>query len=385
MLYHLIYNLITRRHDADHTLSLDKISTHSAQSHWEQRTFVLLLTLLISCGLLAQYSAGGWRFCIAHAIKWSIACGVIWAVSRLSIHTLMRFSPLAYAISILLLCYVGIMGWVAKGAQRWIDFGIVHIEPSELCKIVLPLFLTRLITKSPTWSMSTILYALCAIIPVFILILKQPDLGTAMLVLALSVTTLIAGGLPLRWIIIPTSILCILSPLLWSSLHSYQQQRIINLFQPEADPLGTGYHIIQSIIAIGSGGYFGKGFLQNTQSQLYYLPENATDFVFSLWAEEHGFVGCLIVILFFLSLCLWLLKQSLAIKNRTAAIITQVVAVQFALSSLINIAMVLGLLPVVGVPLPFLSLGGSNALMNGVSLGIAYGCIRRAKIERIFL
>lgn len=368
----------------DGMIALDKSRRSKKYKYIKLSVTSLLILALFTIGLMAQFSAGSWRYALSHAIKWMIAFTASTLISRHSLKTILRYSYLIYAFLLILLCYVSLMGWVSKGAQRWIDLGFIHIEPSEFFKIALPLLLTKMISNQTSWQASTFLKCIACILPVFILILKQPDLGTGLLVLFLSTATLIAGDLPWLWILTPICGALVSAPYLWSILHVYQKNRILNLFQPEADPLGSGYHILQSMIAVGSGGWHGKGFLQNTQSQLEYLPEHATDFVFALWAEEWGFFGSLFLIILFASLSLWLLHQAMLCKNRAAGIILQVISVQLALSSIINIAMVLGMLPVVGVPLPFISLGGSNALLNGICIGIALSCLKRIKVERSF-
>lgn len=367
----------------DGTIALDYSHSYNLMSYTIPFiSFIFLLLLLM--GISAQFSAGSWRFALGHIIKWAIALSCSFILSRCTFKQILHFSFPVYIILCILLGYVNITGWVSKGAQRWIDLGFIHIEPSEFFKIALPLMLTKIITDHKNWNLFLVLKCLGYIAPVFFLILKQPDLGTGMLVLLLSITTMLSGGMPWLWVLTPLLSMTVIAPYLWRYLHVYQQNRIINLFNPESDPLGTGYHILQSIIAVGSGGWFGKGFLKNTQSQLEYLPEHATDFVFALWAEEWGFIGSIALIFLFATLTLWLLNRAILCKDIATSIILQVISVQLALSSLINIAMVLGLLPVVGVPLPIISLGGSNALMNGIGIGIALCCLRRIKIERSF-
>lgn len=345
--------------------------------------FGVLIAVLVIAALVAQYSAGSWRYAVAHALKWAVAFLATWVVSRFPLKTLLNYSGFFYALFLILLLYVHALGWVSKGAQRWIDLGVVHLEPSEFFKIILPLFLTQRLHKQ-TWGPKALLESACIILPPCLLIIKQPDLGTGLLVFMLGMVTLLAAGLPWWWLCAPLLPLSILAPYWWSLLHTYQKNRILNLIYPEHDPLGTGYHILQSMIAVGSGGFWGKGLSQNTQSQLAYLPEHATDFVFALWAEEWGFIGSFFLLSLFLSLSLWLIYRAYECKKKSAAMLLQVVGTQIALSSMINVGMVLGLLPVVGVPLPIMSLGGSNALMNGISFGIAAACLKRINIERSF-
>jgi rod shape determining protein RodA len=318
---------------------------------------------------------------------------VMWIVSRIPPKWLEMGAVWIYSIGIALLIAVAVFGLIKKGARRWINLGIV-IQPSELMKIAMPLMLAWYFQKREgiqnAWD-----YAVAAIIlaiPVF-LIARQPDLGTALLVFAAGLYVIILAGLPWKWIlpfialgvvgilliIIFGSTICA-QDVVWPLVHNYQKNRICTLLDPSSDPLGKGFHTIQSMIAIGSGGLFGKGWFQGTQAHLEFIPEKHTDFVFAVFSEEFGFIGNLVLLGLFFAL----IKRGLAISASAPNLFTRLlgasVTMIFFTYAFVNIGMVSGLLPVVGVPLPFISYGGTALVTLGFGAGILMSIHRHRRL-----
>ena len=318
---------------------------------------------------------------------------VMWIVSRIPPKWLEMGAVWIYSIGIALLIAVAVFGLIKKGARRWINLGIV-IQPSELMKIAMPLMLAWYFQKREgiqnAWD-----YAVAAIIlaiPVF-LIARQPDLGTALLVFAAGLYVIILAGLPWKWIlpfialgvigilliIIFGSTICA-QDVIWPLVHNYQKNRICTLLDPSSDPLGKGFHTIQSMIAIGSGGFFGKGWFQGTQAHLEFIPEKHTDFVFAVFSEEFVFIGNLVLLGLFFAL----IKRGLAISASAPNLFTRLlgasVTMIFFTYAFVNIGMVSGLLPVVGVPLPFISYGGTALVTLGFGAGILMSIHRHRRL-----
>ena len=318
---------------------------------------------------------------------------VMWIVSRIPPKWLEMGAVWIYGIGIALLIAVAVFGLIKKGARRWINLGIV-IQPSELMKIAMPLMLAWYFQKREgiqnAWD-----YAVAAIIlaiPVF-LIARQPDLGTALLVFAAGLYVIILAGLPWKWILpfIALGVIGILliiifgnticaQDVVWPLVHNYQKNRICTLLDPSSDPLGKGFHTIQSMIAIGSGGFFGKGWFQGTQAHLEFIPEKHTDFVFAVFSEEFGFIGNLVLLGLFFAL----IKRGLAISASGPNLFTRLlgasVTMIFFTYAFVNIGMVSGLLPVVGVPLPFISYGGTALVTLGFGAGILMSIHRHRRL-----
>ncbi|HPC84927.1 MAG TPA: rod shape-determining protein RodA [Smithellaceae bacterium] len=289
-----------------------------------------------------------------------------------------------YAFALASLVAVALFGHTANGAQRWISLGVFLFQPSELMKISIIIALARYFDDHKSmepyrlrelWVPFGMVMLPCA------LILKQPDLGTALMIVLVSASIVLFIGMNWKSILIAVSSLLVLMPLAWHFLKDYQKNRLLTFLSPESDPLGTGYHIIQSMIAIGSGGFLGKGFLKGSQTQLKFLPEQQTDFVFSVFAEEWGFLGGLVLMLIFTSLIIWGLKIALHSKDLLGTIISFGITALIAWQVLINMGMVLGVLPVVGIPLPFISYGGSAV----VSLMAAIGLLMNVSVRRFIL
>ena len=341
--------------------------------------------LLASLGMLAMYSSGydhGTRF-QDHGRNMLIAGGILFVVAQISPQRLMALAVPLYLAGVALLIAVALFGISKKGAQRWINLGVT-IQPSEILKIAMPLMLAWWFQKreGQLRPLDFLVAGVLLAVPVG-LIMKQPDLGTSLLVLAAGLSVIFFAGLSWRLVLPPVllglvgiSLLVIFEPELcaegvrWSVLREYQQQRICTLLDPGRDPLGKGFHILQGMIAIGSGGLWGKGFMQGTQTHLEFIPERTTDFIFAAYSEEFGLAGNLLLIAFFLFLVLRALVIALEASTVFSRLLAGAVATIFFSYAFVNMGMVSGILPVVGVPLPFISYGGTAMVTLGLALGI---------------
>ena len=343
--------------------------------------WVLLLTVLLlaGIGIINLYSAtANWAYgappLYIKQLVW-LGGGLVVAllVCLFDYRHLQYLAVHSYLVGVGLLIAVALLGHTTMGATRWIHLGFINVQPSEVIKVAIILLFARLLSKTASpqgFDMKDLWRpALWLLLPT-VLILKQPDLGTTVMVVLIALTMLMFAGLR-RPTIIWLSILALVTLVLgWFGLHDYQRARVRTFLNPEADPLGSGYHIIQSKIAVGSGGLFGKGFLEGTQAQLSFLPERHTDFAFSVFAEEWGFVGCLLLLLLYLFLVAWGLYIARRASDQFGLFLALGVTAMFFWHIVVNLAMVIGLLPVVGVPLPFFSYGGTSmvTMMLGVGL-----------------
>ncbi|MBH2042579.1 MAG: rod shape-determining protein RodA [Comamonadaceae bacterium] len=357
---------------------------------------VLVVAVLASAGLLAMYSSGydhGTRFA-DHARNMLIAAAILCMVAQVPPQKLMAFAVPLYAVGVALLVAVALFGITKKGAQRWINVGLV-IQPSELLKIAMPLMLAWWFQKreGQLRPLDFAAAGLLLAIPVG-LIMKQPDLGTSLLVLAAGLSVIFFAGLSWKLVLPPVLLgavgivlLVFLAPQLcaegvrWSILHDYQQQRICTLLDPSRDPLGKGFHIIQGMIAIGSGGILGKGFMAGTQTHLEFIPERTTDFIFAAFSEEFGLVGNLFLIVCFLLLVWRGLAIAVGATTLFGRLMAGAVSMIFFTYAFVNMGMVSGILPVVGVPLPFISYGGTAMVTLGLALGILMSVARAQRID----
>ncbi len=324
-------------------------------------------------GLVVLYSASGqdWGQVERQILRFGLAFGVMVGVAQVRPEQLFRWSPWLYLVGTLLLVLVLVVGDVGKGAQRWLDLGVIRFQPSEMVKLAVPMMLAWYLADKPlppNWRHLGISAALM-VVPV-LLIAKQPDLGTALLVASAGVFVLFLSGIGWRLIFGLLGGAAAAAPIAWHFMRDYQKQRVLTFLDPENDPLGAGYHIIQSKIAIGSGGIWGKGWLEGTQSQLDFLPERHTDFIFAVLAEELGLAGVTLL----LSLYLFVILRGLYIATRAQDTYGRLLAgsltLVFFVYLLVNVGMVSGLLPVVGVPLPLISYGGTSlvTLMAGFGM-----------------
>ncbi len=331
---------------------------------------------ITAIGLLTLYSAAGGSltpWALKQALIFGIFLTVAVTMSWVKESTIKQVSFPLYGVVLVLLILVEMLGFVGKGAQRWLDIGPIRLQPSEFMKPAIVLVLARFYDLLPPadirrwraiWPAALLLG-----VPV-LLILVQPDLGTAMMVLLIGLTVMFVAGVPWWLFAGGAAAVGIAAPIAFSLMHEYQRQRVLIFLNPEADPLGAGYHITQSKIAIGSGGLFGKGYLQGSQSHLDYLPEGHTDFVFSTMVEEWGFVGGLILILAFALVIRWGMKVSTRARSRFAQLTAAGLSATIFFYVSINVMMVMGLAPVVGVPLPLVSYGGSAVMTVMLCIGM---------------
>lgn len=341
--------------------------------HWPLVSLVLVIGLL---GYGVLYSAAGgdhapwaWR----HGLRLGVGMVLMLVVALIDIRFLYRLAYPAYALTVLMLVAVDVIGEISKGAQRWIDLGVVQIQPSELVKITLVLALARWFhgtrIEDVRRPLQLLVPALLIAMPAA-LVLVQPDLGTAVTLGASGATLLFLAGVPIWMFAVVGVAAGVAAPVLWTRLHGYQQDRVLTFLDPERDPLGAGYHIIQSKIALGSGGFWGKGYLEGSQAQLDFLPEKQTDFAFTMLAEEAGFIGSIIVLGLFLMLLAIALLVALRSQSQFGRLLAMGVGVNLSIYVGINVGMVTGLLPVVGIPLPLISYGGTAMLTVLLGLGL---------------
>ncbi len=332
------------------------------------------LALTVALGLTVVYSASGGAApdrVLGQARNLAVALAALWVVANIPPQALMRLAVPAYAAGLALLIGVALFGDVRNGARRWLNLGFTTIQPSEIMKIAVPLLLAWFFHRhqeSPRlrdYALAVLLLAL----PVG-LIARQPDLGTALLIFASGFFVIFLAGL--SWKVMATLLVSGLAslPLLWGLLHDYQRRRVLTLLDPTEDPLGAGYHIIQSTIAIGSGGWLGKGWLNGTQAQLDFVPERSTDFILAVFGEEFGLVGNLVLILLYLLIIVRGLMIAANASTTFARLVAGAVTLTFFTYAFVNMGMVSGILPVVGVPLPMVSYGGTALLSMLVGFGI---------------
>lgn len=345
---------------------------------------LLMLLIIATIGLFVQYSASGHSMPAVWSQVQRLLVGLVAmvAVAQAPPDLYRSFAPWVYFATLLLLVLVLALGDHAKGAQRWLDLGVIRFQPSELMKLAMPMTVAAFLhhRRLPPSLLTIAITVLLIGVPSG-LIMLQPDLGTSLLIIAAGGFALFFAGLQWRWIITALAAIGAAAPILWERLHDYQRQRILTLLNPESDPLGTGYHITQSKIAIGSGGLFGKGWLNGTQAKLDFLPESHTDFIFAVYAEELGLLGVLALMAIYLAIVGRSLWIALRAQDTFQRLLGGAFAMTFFIYVFINIGMVIGLLPVVGVPLPLLSHGGTSA----VSLLTCFGILMSIQTHRKLL
>ncbi|MDR1236181.1 MAG: rod shape-determining protein RodA [Holosporaceae bacterium] len=351
----------------------------------ECKILFVLLFFLLSLSFFGQYSAFGGQFSgpvQRHAIRIIAGLVLMFGIYLVDFKFWNNFAWVFYAFVFISLIIVDLLGTIKLGAQRWVDLYFFTFQPSELMKPVLIIALARYYSMISPSEISRIknhvVPFLFTIIPA-ILIFKQPDLGTAALLIGVGIGMIFLAGFPLK-IFLTAAIACIVTcPFGWFFLHDYQKNRILTFLNPDRDPLGTGYHILQSKIAIGSGNIFGRGFLQGTQSKLNFLPEKNTDFIFTTIAEETGFIGTMTVVFLFLAICFYFFWVTTEFRSRFSKLTCCGLGILMFLHVFINISMVIGLVPVVGIPLPFLSYGGSSMITFMISCGLVMSALKNRK------
>jgi len=346
--------------------------------------FIVLVTLTASVGFVSLYSASGGNlqpWAGPQAIKFVVGVIGLVATALIDIRLWMRFAYVIFGLVSLSLVYVDLVGHGAMGAQRWIALGPLQFQPSEAMKIATVLALARFFHGSTAEDVKNPLYLLAPLgiiaLPV-LLVLKQPDLGTAIMIVAVSGAMFFVAGVSYWMFAVVGAAAVGAMPVLWHFLHDYQKQRIAIFMDPESDPLGAGYHITQSKIALGSGGMMGKGFLHGTQSHLNFLPEKQTDFIFTLFTEEWGFTGGVALMALFALIIVYGYFMAFSCQNQFGRLLATGIIINFSLYIFINIGMVMGLLPVVGVPLPLISYAGTAML----SVLFGFGLMMSAHVHR---
>nr|WP_281494056.1 rod shape-determining protein RodA [Jannaschia sp. S6380] len=351
---------------------------------------VLLITAVASLGFLVLYSVAGgdWKWAEPQMQRFVLGLGVMFTVAMIPIWFWRNISALLYAMTLVLLLGVEFIGDTRGGAQRWIDLGFMRLQPSELMKVTLVMMLAAYYDWLPATKVSrpqwVILPVLITLVPTF-LVLTQPDLGTSILLITGGGAVMFLAGV--HWAYFATVIAAgvgLVTAVLksrgtdWQLIKDYQYRRIDTFLDPESDPLGAGYHITQSKIALGSGGWTGKGYMQGTQARLNFLPEKHTDFIFTTLAEEFGLIGGLSLLTLYMLIIAFCVVSALRMKDRFSSLVTLGIAVAFFLFFAVNMSMVMGMAPVVGVPLPLVSYGGSAMIV----LLLAFGIVQSAHVHR---
>ena len=349
--------------------------------HW---FLLLLLTLIATIGFVMLYSAAGGSldpWASRQMVRFAAGAAVLVAIAVTDIRIWFKYSYGIYAVSLILLVLVEIAGRIGMGAQRWLSFGLLNFQPSELMKVALLLALAHYFHGG---SAEDVRRPLFLVIPLVIvaapvgLVLRQPDLGTAIMLLLSAAAIFFLAGVRI-WKFVAVGMVAVAAvPIAWQLMRGYQKQRVMSFIDPEKDPLGAGYHIIQSKIALGSGGLLGKGFLQGTQGHLSFLPEKQTDFIFTMLAEEFGMLGGLTLLALYALVLLYGYAIAFGSRNHFGRLLAMGITSMFFLYVFINISMVMGLIPVVGVPLPLVSYGGT-AMMTVL---IAFGLLLSVHVHR---
>jgi rod shape determining protein RodA len=348
-----VFNLLARRFDGPLTIAI---------------------VVLVSIGLVVIYSAsGGQTFdrAMGQMRNFVVALIAMWIVANIPPQTLMRLALPIYVGGLVLLIGVALFGEIRNGSRRWLNLGITTLQPSEIMKIGMPMLLAWYFHRKEE-GLRLVDYAIAAVILAVptLLIMRQPDLGTSILIFASGFFVIFLAGLSWKVIISMGTALLVSLPFVWPMLHEYQRQRVLTLFDPSVDPLGRGYHIIQSTIAIGSGGTFGKGWLQGTQGQLDFIPERSTDFILAVFGEEFGLVGILLLLTLYIVVIGRGLMIAVNAPNTFSRLLAGAITLTFMTYAFVNMGMVAGILPVVGVPLPLVSYGGTSMLSMLIGFGV---------------
>ncbi|MSP86609.1 MAG: rod shape-determining protein RodA [Methylotenera sp.] len=331
------------------------------------------LFFALMTGLFVLYSASGQDISRVYAqgVNIIVALSFMWVAANIAPHQLERIALPIYVLAVFLLIAVELFGSISHGAQRWLNLGFTKIQPSEVMRIAMPMMLAWYFSKQESKPMmrNFVIAGLFLFVPVA-LIMKQPDLGTSLLITASGFYVLFLAGLSWRLLVGGVVLFGASMPILWSMMHDYQRRRIEILFDPSQDPLGSGYHTIQAIIAIGSGGAVGKGWLNGTQAQLDFIPERTTDFIFAVFSEEFGLLGDLLLLGLFTLIIFRGLVIAAQAQSTFGRLLAGSISLTFFTYAFVNMGMVSGILPVVGVPLPLISYGGTSMVMLCLSLGI---------------
>lgn len=360
---------------------------------------LILLGVMATLGLTVMQSAVGLddhRFSDQYR-NFIVAFFLMWGVALIPIAWVRRMAVVIYLIAVVLLLGVEFFGETSKGATRWLNIGVARIQPSEGLKLAVPIMLAWYFhnRKNPQINFLDLILSIILVLIPFVLIVRQPDLGTALLIFVVGLCVIYFAGLPFRWFAPVVLLLLVGIGLMlyyeetlcapdfdWRILHSYQKHRVCTLFNPNLDPLGKGFHIIQSMIAVGSGGVYGKGFMQGTQAHLDFIPERSTDFIFAVYAEEFGLYGGIVLLVLYGLIVLRGLVIAASAPTQFGRLLAGAMAMMIAVYVFVNIGMVTGILPVVGVPLPFLSYGGTALMTLAVACGLLMAISRERAPEQ---
>ncbi len=347
----------------------------------------IALCMVAAIGVIVLYSASGQSLQMLEAqlMRFALALVAMIMLAQIPPRLIRAISPWAYLLGLILLIAVMLTGDIAMGAQRWLDLGVIRFQPSEIMKLAVPLACAWFLhERALPPSATSLLILLVGIGAPTLLIAEQPDLGTSLLVAAAGVMVVLLAGLQLRYIVTLAGLFVPAAFVAWRFLlHDYQKQRVLTFLDPQSDPLGSGYHIIQSQIAIGSGGVFGKGYFNGSQVQLEYLPERSTDFIFAVIGEEWGFIGLTTVILLYMFIIGRSLYLAATAQDTFARLAAGSLSLTFCVYVFVNTGMVTGLLPVVGVPLPLISYGGTSMVTLMAGFGILMSlCAKRRLVSR---
>ena len=344
------------------------------------KTIIICLLSLLTLSLFVLYAAvhdGDITVFQKQVVFWSLGLAGFIGICFVPLRLMGLLAWPAYLFALLSLALVPLIGDVHMGARRWLDLGVVAFQPSEMMKWALMLMLAHwFASREPNTWVNFLVPLMMSIVPAALIVI-QPDLGTTLVLLFAAVAMLIASGFAWRWIIAAVAMSPVVLYILWHNMHDYQKQRVLTFLDPQSDPLGSGYHAIQSSIAIGSGGFWGKGYLEGTQGRLHFLPEQHTDFIFAILAEEGGLIAVTLLLVLYGVLISRMLTIAAHASSRFGALLTTGIASIFMLYAFVNIGMVSGILPVVGVQLPFISYGGSALLTMLGALAI----VMRVAIE----
>jgi rod shape determining protein RodA len=331
------------------------------------------IAVLVVLGLVVLYSAGGAdsTLMLRQGVRLGVGVLVLLVLAQISADSLRQWSPWCYALGLTLLVWVMLAGVIGKGAQRWLDLGVLRFQPSEMMKLAVPMMVAWYFSEKhlPPTPRQLLTAVVMVMLPAG-LVAEQPDLGTALLVACAGLFVIFLAGISWRVILALVAFAVACTPVLWHFMHDYQRQRVLTLLDPESDPLGTGYHIIQSKIAIGSGGLYGKGWLNGTQSQLDFLPERSTDFIFAVFGEEFGFLGGVALLILYVAIVMRGLYIAARAQDTYSRLLAGSLSLSFFVYFFVNIGMVSGVLPVVGVPLPLVSYGGTSVVTLMAAFGI---------------
>ncbi len=340
--------------------------------HLDKTLFYALL-VLAGLSVAVIYSASGKSLAAtgAHLVRLALGFLVMFALAQVRPDTLERWTPYLFGAGVALLAVVMAVGVTGKGAQRWLSLGFIRFQPSEIMKLAVPMMVAWYLSRAslpPSWTRLAVGFVII-LLPV-VMIARQPDLGTALLVAAAGFFVLFLAGL--QWRVLGGLVVAALAavPFAWHYLHDYQRKRVLTLLDPQADPLGSGYHTIQSMIAVGSGGFYGKGWLNSTQAHLEYLPESSTDFIFAVFSEEFGLIGSLLLLGLYLLIAARTLIIAYLAQDTFTRLLAGSLGLTFFINFFVNMGMVTGILPVVGIPLPIFSYGGTAILTLMAAFGV---------------